>query len=36
VLDKRIDELIASWPELSDEQVDRIAGLLRSGGPHAS
>jgi hypothetical protein len=30
-LDKRVDEIVASWPKLSDEQVDRIAALLRVG-----
>lgn len=28
----RIDELVAGWPELSGERLDRIAALLRAGG----
>jgi hypothetical protein len=27
-----VDELLADWPPLSDEQVNRIAALLRAGG----
>jgi hypothetical protein len=30
-LDKRVDEIVAAWPKLSDEQVDRVAALLRVG-----
>lgn len=28
----RAEALVASWPELSSERLDRIAGLLRAGG----
>lgn len=28
----KVEALVASWPELSGERLDRIAGLLRAGG----
>lgn len=28
----RAEALVASWPELSGERLDRVAGLLRAGG----
>jgi len=31
LLAERAKRLVATWPELSDEQVDRIAGILRGG-----
>lgn len=31
-VDARVEELVEDWPALSDEQLDRIAGMLRSGG----
>jgi hypothetical protein len=30
-----VDAIVASWPKLSDEQLDRIAALLRSDQPMA-
>jgi hypothetical protein len=29
-LDQRVADIVAAWPQLSDEQVDRIAALLRA------
>jgi hypothetical protein len=32
---QHVEQLVNSWPPLTDEQVDRIAALLRKGdGPH--
>jgi excisionase family DNA binding protein len=33
-LDAHVDAIVASWPALSDEQLDRIAALLRSDQPN--
>ena len=30
MLAAHVDAIVASWPKLSDEQLDRIAALLRS------
>lgn len=27
---RRVEEIVAAWPTLTDEQIDRIAGLLRA------
>lgn len=32
-LDKRIDEMVASWPPLTDQQCDELARLL---GPYGA
>ncbi len=31
-LTEHVKRVVAGWPKLTDEQLDRIAGLLRSGG----
>lgn len=33
---ERAEALVSQWPPLSDEQLDRIAGLLRSGSKPAA
>ena len=30
-LARYIEETVANWPQLTDEQIDRVAGLLRGG-----
>jgi hypothetical protein len=30
-----VEKLLANWPELDDETLNRIAGLLVAGGRHA-
>ncbi|OBK29533.1 hypothetical protein A5634_18165 [Mycobacterium asiaticum] len=32
-LTEYVENIVANWPRLTDEQIDRIAGLLRSGRP---
>ena len=32
LLAERAQKLVATWPDLTDEQVDRIASILRGGG----
>jgi hypothetical protein len=32
VLAERAQRLVATWPDLTDAQVDRIASILRGGG----
>ncbi len=32
MLAERAARLVAEWPDLTDEQVDRIAAILRGGG----
>lgn len=32
LLAERARKLVASWPDLTDEQLDRIATILRGGG----
>lgn len=31
-LAQHVTKIVTDWPPLSDEQLDRIAGLLRTGG----
>jgi hypothetical protein len=31
-LEQHVAEVVAGWPPLSDEQLDRISALLRTGG----
>jgi hypothetical protein len=38
-LEERVSEVLAGWPPLTDEQLDRVAALLRAGsrgGDHAA
>ena len=30
-LEERVNEMLAGWPPLTDEQLDRVAALLRAG-----
>jgi hypothetical protein len=31
-LAEHVEKVVAGWPKLTDEQLDRVAALLRAGG----
>ena len=35
-MQRRIDELVANWPPLSPERMERVARLLRAAADHAA